>query len=141
VATGTRCFIPDWCLPANKNQVASILTAQQIASLDLSGVDWAVLSACNTGNGELRDGEGVLGLERAFRVAGARNVVMTLWPVDDDITRRFMRQLYAQRLGQHAALSNAAWNASRIPLQQRRTAHQSTHPWYWAGFVSSGTLM
>jgi len=126
---------------ANKSQVASILTAQQIASLDLSGVDWAVLSACNTGNGELRDGEGVLGLERAFRVAGARNVVMTLWPVDDDITRRFMHQLYAQRLGQHAALSNAAWDASRTLLRERRAAHQSTHPWYWAGFVSSGTWM
>jgi CHAT domain-containing protein len=75
------------------------------------------------------------------RVAGARNVVMTLWPVDDDITRRFMHQLYAQRLGQHAALSSAAWNASRILLRERRTAHLSTHPWYWAGFVSSGTLM
>jgi CHAT domain-containing protein len=126
---------------ANKSQVASILTAQQIASLDLSGVDWAVLSACNTGNGELRDGEGVLGLQRAFRVAGARNVVMTLWPVDDDITRRFMHQLYAQRLGQHSAPSDAAWNASRILLRERRAAHQSTHPWYWAGFVSSGTWM
>ncbi len=126
---------------ANKSQVASILTAQQIASLDLSGVDWAVLSACNTGNGELRDGEGVLGLQRAFRVAGARNVVMTLWPVDDDTTRRFMHELYAQRLGQHGAPSDAAWNASRILLRQRRAAHQSTHPWYWAGFVSSGTWM
>jgi CHAT domain-containing protein len=126
---------------ANKSQAASILTAQQIASLDLSGVDWAVLSACNTGNGELRDGEGVLGLQRAFRVAGARNVVMTLWPVDDDITRRFMHELYAQSPGLHAAPSGAAWNASKILLRQRRAAHQSTHPWYWAGFVSSGTWM
>lgn len=123
---------------ANKSRAASILTAQQIASLDLSGVDWAVLSACNTGNGELRDGEGVLGLERAFRVAGARNVVMTLWPVDDDVTRQFMHELYAQRLGKHAGFSDAAWNASRVLLRQRRAAHQSTHPWYWAGFVSSG---
>jgi CHAT domain-containing protein len=126
---------------ANKSRAASILTAQQIASLDLRGVDWAVLSACNTGNGELRDGEGVLGLERAFRVAGARNVVMTLWPVDDEVTRRFMHELYAQRLGQRAAPSDAAWNASRSMLRERRAAHQSTHPWYWAGFVSSGTWM
>jgi len=125
----------------NKSRAASILTAQQIASLDLSGVDWAVLSACNTGNGELRDGEGVLGLERAFRVAGARNVVMTLWPVDDDVTRRFMHQLYAQRIGQNATPSDAAWNASRMLLRQRRANHQSTHPWYWAGFVSSGAWM
>jgi CHAT domain-containing protein len=48
---------------ANASRDAAILTAQQIASLDLSGVDWAVLSACNTGSGELHDGEGVLGLQ------------------------------------------------------------------------------
>jgi len=116
----------------------SILTAQQIASLDLGGVDWAVLSACNTGNGELRDGEGVLGLERAFRVAGARSVIMTLWPVDDDVARRFMHSLYNRRLGAHATTADAVWNSSRKLLAERRAAGQSTHPWYWAGFVGSG---
>jgi CHAT domain-containing protein len=116
----------------------SILTAQQIASLDLSGVDWAVLSACNTGNGELRDGEGVLGLQRAFRVAGARSVIMALWPVDDDQTRRFMHELYAERLGTHASTADAVWNASRKLLLARRAAGQSTHPWYWAGIVGAG---
>jgi CHAT domain-containing protein len=123
---------------ANTTHDASILTAQQIASLDLAGVDWAVLSACNTGNGELRDGEGVLGLERAFRVAGARSVVMTLWPVDDAVTREFMRKLYAERFGRGASTANAAWNAARKLLQERRAAGKSTHPWYWAGFVGAG---
>jgi CHAT domain-containing protein len=117
---------------------SSILTAQQIAMMDLSGVDWAVLSACNTGNGELHDGEGVLGLERAFRVAGARSVVMSLWPVDDDLTRQFMHELYAQRLGHHASTADALWNAERKLLLARRAAGKSTHPWYWAGFVASG---
>jgi CHAT domain-containing protein len=116
----------------------SILTAQQIASLDLSGVDWAVLSACNTGNGELRDGEGVLGLQRAFRVAGARSVIMALWPVDDDATRQFMHELYAERLGAHATTADAVWNASRQLLLARRAAGKSTHPWYWAGIVGTG---
>jgi len=116
----------------------SVLTAQQIASLDLSGVDWAVLSACNTGNGELHDGEGVLGLERAFRVAGARSVIMTLWPVDDDVARQFMHNLYAQRLGRHATTADAVWNSSRALLLERRAAGKSTHPWYWAGFVGAG---
>ena len=116
----------------------SILTAQQIASLDLTGVDWAVLSACNTGNGELRDGEGVLGLQRAFHVAGVRSVIMTLWPVEDDAARRFMHTLYAARLEHHASTADSAWTASRTLLQQRRVAGQSTHPWYWAGFVESG---
>ena len=117
---------------------STILTAQQIASLDLSGADWAVLSACNTGNGELRDGEGVLSLQRAFRVAGVRSVVMTLWPVDDEITREFMHDLYSERLGRHASTANALWNSARKLLLTRRAAGKSTHPWYWAGFVGSG---
>jgi CHAT domain-containing protein len=122
----------------NHGAAQSILTAQQIASLDLSGVDWAVLSACNTGNGELRDGEGVLGLQRAFRVAGAHSVIMTLWPVDDDAARQFMHELYAQRLGQHATTADAVWNSSRKILLERRAEGKSTNPWYWAGFVGSG---
>jgi CHAT domain-containing protein len=117
---------------------STILTAQQIASLDLSGADWAVLSACNTGNGELRDGEGVLSLQRAFRVAGVRSVVMTLWPVDDETTREFMHDLYTERLGRHSSTANALWNSARELLLSRRAAGKSTHPWYWAGFVGSG---
>ena len=116
----------------------SILTAQQIASLDLGGVDWAVLSACNTGNGELHDGEGVLGLQRAFRVAGAHSVIMTLWPVDDEAARKFMHELYSERLGNHASTADAVWLSARKVLLQRRAAGVSTHPWYWAGFVGSG---
>lgn len=123
---------------ANQGREASILTAQQIASLDLSGVDWAVLSACNTGNGDLQDGEGVLGLQRAFRVAGAHSVIMALWPVDDNVTRRFMHSLYAERLGGHASTADAVWNASRKLLLERRAAGKSTHPWYWSGLVGSG---
>ena len=124
---------------ANQSKGASILTAQQIASLDLSGVDWAVLSACNTGNGELRDGEGVLGLERAFHVAGARSIVMTLWPVDDRVTGRFMHELYLERFGRHATTADAVWNSARKLLLERRAAGTSTHPWYWAGFVGAGS--
>jgi CHAT domain-containing protein len=123
---------------ANTNRDAAILTAQQIASLDLRGVDWAVLSACNTGNGELRDGEGVLGLQRSFRVAGARSVVMTLWPVDDQVTRHFMHVLYAERFGARATTADAVWNSARRLLLERRAAGKSTHPWYWAGFVGAG---
>jgi CHAT domain-containing protein len=123
---------------ANKSRNSSILTAQQIASLDLSGVDWAVLSACNTGGGEPKDGEGVLGLERSFRVAGARSVVMALWPVEDDVTGEFMRALYAERFERHATTADAVWNSARKMLRERRAAGESTHPWYWAGFVGAG---
>jgi len=124
----------------NPKHEAAIVTAEQIASLDLSGVEWAVLSACNTGNGEFHDGEGVLGLERAFRVAGAQSVVMTLWPVNDTLTRNYMANLYAERIQRHAATATATWNSSRQLLLARRAAGQSTHPWYWAGFVGAGAL-
>jgi CHAT domain-containing protein len=123
---------------ANRSRNDSILTAQQIASIDLRGVDWAVLSACETGGGELKDGEGVLGLERAFRVAGANSVIMALWPVDDEVSGEFMRNLYAERFGRRATTADAVWNASRKLLKDRQAAGKSTHPWYWAGFVGSG---
>jgi CHAT domain-containing protein len=123
---------------ANNSRESSLLTAQQIASLNLDGVDWAVLSACNTGGGALHDGEGVLGLQRAFRVAGARSVILTLWPVDDAVSRRYMHELYSQRFGAHATTADAVWNASRKLLAEQRAEGKSTHPWYWAGFVGSG---
>ena len=123
---------------ANHSREASILTAQQIASLDLNGVDLAVLSACNTGNGELRDGEGVLGLQRAFRIAGARSVVMTIWPVDDKVTGSYMHELYTELLIKHESTADAAWFSARKLLLERRAAGLSTHPWYWAGYIGSG---
>jgi len=81
----------------------------------------------------------VLGLQRAFRVAGARSVIMTLWPVDDDMSRRYMHELYAQRFGHSASTADSIWNASQKLLADRRAAGLSTHPWYWAGFVGSGS--
>jgi CHAT domain-containing protein len=71
-------------------------------------------------------------------VAGARSVIMTLWPVDDDVTRRYMHELYTQRLKWHASTADAVWNSSRALLEQRRADGKSTQPWYWAGFVGSG---
>jgi CHAT domain-containing protein len=123
---------------ANRGGESSVVTAQQIAALDLRGVEWAVLSACNTGNGELKDGEGVLGLERAFRVAGVHSVVMTLWPVDDQMTRGFMHALYTERLSRRASTADSVWKATQAMLATRRSTGKSTHPWYWAGFVGAG---
>jgi CHAT domain-containing protein len=124
---------------AGSERDSGLITAEEIAGLDLGGVDWAVLSACNTGNGEISKGDGVLGLQRAFRVAGARTVIMTLWPVDDNASRRFMHELYNQRLGEHANTADAMWHATFKMLEAQRSSHASTHPWYWAGFVASGS--
>ena len=71
-----------------------ILTAVEIAELDLSGVELAVLSACETGLGEVAGGEGLLGLQRAFQVANARTVLASLWSVNDDATRLLITEFY-----------------------------------------------
>jgi CHAT domain-containing protein/tetratricopeptide (TPR) repeat protein len=115
-----------------------ILTAEEIATLDLSGLDWAVLSGCETGRGELRAGEGVLGLRRAFQIAGARHVIMSLWDVDDDATREWMRALYDAHLKRGEPTGRAVATASRELLRSRRARGLSDHPFYWAAFVAAG---
>jgi CHAT domain-containing protein len=75
-----------------------ILTAEEVASLDLNGTWLVTLSACETGVGEARSGEGVFGLRRAFMIAGAENLLMTLWPVADDTTASIMADFYKEAL-------------------------------------------
>ena len=123
---------------AGPDEEDGILTAEEIAALDLSGVEWAVLSACDTGVGEVRAGEGVLGLRRAFEVAGARTLIMSLWPVEDQVTRDWMRRLYRARLVAGLSTMDAVHQANLSTLRQRRAAGLSTHPFYWAGFVAAG---
>ena len=97
-----------------------------------------MLSACDTGLGQLRAGEGVFGLRRAFQVAGARTVVMSLWQVEDRSARVWMRALYEGRLVQGLDTADAVREASLSVLRSRRARQQSTHPFYWAGFVAAG---
>ncbi len=115
-----------------------ILTAEEIATLDLTGVEWVVLSACDTGLGQLKTGEGLFGLRRAFQVAGARAVVVSLWQVEDGTARRWMTRLYHERLIQQRTVTEAARRASLDLLRERRAKGASTHPFYWAGFVATG---
>ena len=114
-----------------------ILTAEEIGSLDLSGVEWAVLSACETGLGDARAGEGVLGLRRAFQVAGARTLIMSLWQVQDQATREWMGALYQNRSA-GMMTSEAVSRAGLDVIEQRRRDGRSTHPFYWGAFVAAG---
>jgi CHAT domain-containing protein len=123
---------------AGPDEDDGILTAEEVASLNLEGVEWAVLSACDTGLGQLRSGEGVLGLRRAFQIAGARTIIMSLWPVEDRSARLWMRALYEGRLKRHLDTADSVREAALTVLRDRRTQGQSTHPFYWAGFVAAG---
>uniref|UniRef100_Q027U1 Tetratricopeptide TPR_2 repeat protein n=1 Tax=Solibacter usitatus (strain Ellin6076) TaxID=234267 RepID=Q027U1_SOLUE len=115
-----------------------IVTAEEIAAMDLRGVEWAVLSGCETGVGKVLAGEGVFGLRRAFQMAGARTVIMSLWPVDDGATRGWMQSLYREHLMKGKATAEAVRAASLAALAKRRAAGASTHPFYWAGFIAAG---
>jgi CHAT domain-containing protein/tetratricopeptide (TPR) repeat protein len=84
-----------------------VVTAEEMAGFDLSGCELAVLSACQTGLGKLTDGEGVLSLQRAFHLAGAKTVVASLWTVDDDATQRLMAQFYDNLWGKNLAPAEA----------------------------------
>ena len=123
---------------AGPNEDEGILTAEEVATLDLHGVEWAVLSACDTGVGEIKAGEGVFGLRRAFQVAGARTVVMSLWSVEDQATRAWMRALYEGRFQRKLSTADAVHQASLAVLRDRRAKGQSTHPFFWAAFVAAG---
>jgi CHAT domain-containing protein/tetratricopeptide (TPR) repeat protein len=115
-----------------------ILTSEEVVGLNLDGVEWAVLSACDTGLGVVKAGEGVFGLRRAFQIAGVHTVIMSLWPVEDQAARDWMRALYEGRLKKKLTTADAVHQASLTVLHARRTAKESTHPFYWAGFAAAG---
>jgi len=120
---------------------SGILTASEVAAFKLDQVENVTLAACDTGLGPVHPDEGVFGLARAFRVAGARNVVMSLWQVDDAATADLMRNFYRQRLGERSDTSTALALAARQTLAARRAAGLSTHPYYWAAFVATGDAL
>jgi CHAT domain-containing protein len=114
-----------------------LLTAEEIASLELSGVRWAVLSACRSGLGTIRNGEGVLGLRRAFAIAGASTLIMSLWQVEDEATSAWMEALYRAR-SRPLSTAAAVRQAGLDLLELQRRAGRTTHPFNWGGFIAAG---
>jgi CHAT domain-containing protein len=115
-----------------------VLTAEEIASLDLGGVAWAVLSGCDTGRGTPAVGEGLLGLQRAFQMAGAHTVISSLWPVRDQDAQLWMNELYRAHLVDGLDTAEAVRRASRRTLDARRGDGSSGHPLAWAAFIAAG---
>ena len=115
-----------------------ILTAEEIASLDLEGVQWAVLSACDTGLGDYQASEGLMGFRRAFPVAGVRTTIMSLWPVRDTNVERCMRELYEAHWARGLDTADAVRAASLAEFRRLRAAGKPTHPAEWGAFIAVG---
>lgn len=130
-----------------------ILTALEVEQLGLAGVELVTLSACQTGIGNTVSGEGLLGLQRAFQVAGARSVLATLWTVDDAPTARLMAAFYdnlwRKKLSRAEALRQAQLdllNEENLPGKRRgmefstprQDKNRRPSPYFWAAFVLSG---
>ena len=139
---------------ANANVAADggedgILTALEVATLDLGGVEVVVLSACETGLGRVAAGEGILGLQRAFQVAGAKTTVTSLWKVPDAATSQLMQRFYEnlceKKMGKLAALRDAQlWLLNEGRTRGLRLEGESDNdasrlpPHFWAAFVLAG---
>ena len=112
-----------------QGQEDGILTAYEISQMNLSGTELVVLSACETGLGDILGNEGVYGLQRAFKIAGAKYLVMSLWKVDDRSTQEFMTAFYRHWLMDKQPVPQAFRAAQRELRAKRAGAYD------WAGFV------
>jgi CHAT domain-containing protein len=126
---GANRWLAGQPLPAEAED--GLLTAEDVCAMDLRGTELVVLSACETGLGEYLAGEGVFGLRRAFELAGAGSLVMSLWRVPSAATCEFMKEFYRQ-IFQGRRRSQALREAQRI----MRRRYPPTL--YWGAFVLSG---
>lgn len=112
-----------------------ILTAYEVSAMDLAGTEVVVLSACETALGDIKEGEGVYGLRRAFQMAGARTIVSALWPVPDEATAKMMTRLYAPS---KQSFPDRFRQMQLDQIKKLRSQGSAAHPYTWAGFIAIG---
>lgn len=115
--------------PLRPEMEDGILTSYEISQTNLSNTELAVLSACETGLGEIQGNEGVFGLQRAFKIAGVRYLIMSLWQVPDFQTQELMTAFYSNWLDRKMPLPDA-FRAAQQEMRRR-----FNNPFYWAGFI------
>ena len=122
-----------WLKAGNAPEEAEdgLLTAEDVTGLDLLATELVVLSACETGLGQVHVGEGVFGLRRAFVLAGAKTLVMSLWKVPDEPTRELMEDFYGRLL---------AGQGRAEALREAQLAMKAKYPdpFYWGAFICQG---
>lgn len=102
-----------------------------MTQLELGNTQLVVLSACETGLGEIQSGEGVWGLQRAFQLAGAKTVMGSLWKISDEATVTFMEAFYKEYL-----VKKEVYQAYQAAMLATRTRYP--HPYYWGAFTLVG---
>ena len=115
--------------PFRPDREDGVVTAYEISQMNLSNTELVVLSACETGLGDIEGNEGVYGLQRALKIAGAHYIVMSLWQVPDAQTQELMTAFYTN------------WFSRKMPIPEAFDAAQKAmrdkyeHPFFWAGFI------
>lgn len=115
--------------PLTSNGEDGILTAYEISQMNLDSTELVVLSACNTGLGDIKGNEGVFGLQRALKIAGVRNIIMSLWSVPDQQSREIMVSFYEHWLNEKMSINDALRTAQK-EMREKYKDH-----YYWAAFV------
>ncbi len=116
-----------------------LLTAEEVTAMDLRGTELVVLSACDTGLGEVVAGEGVMGLRRAFAQAGARALIMSLWTIPDRDTRQLMETFYERVVEDPGGSKPIALRGAQLDaIARQRAAKGASDPRSWAAFIASG---
>ena len=132
---------------SKNNGEDGVLTALEVSGLDLRGTKLVVMSACDTGRGDVANGEGVYGLRRAFTLSGAESQLFSLWSVDDWATQALLTRYYDYVLKGKGR--SEAWRQTQLDMLQGRlnsaidpkgkeTITSLAHPNYWGAFVPSG---
>ena len=126
-----------WCQGLVKEgEEDGIITAEEISGMELRGTDIVVLSACDTGLGDVKVGQGVMGLQRAFIHSGAKTLMTSLWKIPDEETKDLMISFYRRYAG--GTPKGIALREAQLEMIRLLRAQGREHPLFWAGFILTG---